>query len=371
MELHTIDLGGVSGAGGAVLRLDQDGLIDMPWATAMQSAGQMDFARGIRTDSTVPLARDLNYVLGYVRDNFRPGKYASVVKMVSIPDWAERWEVSKLTHTGSVQLSSQVGRQDIVTGDFSRDTTTGRVFEIVNGYKYWVREMVRAAKTGINPQTERAMAQAQAAEDFMDALVATGLVGSQYGSGGNRDLGLGLTGLANDPNVIADGILLGSAKSNTDGAWQDAAGADYDAVLGDLHTIITVPYVRSKERHNIDTLLMPIDEYNALNRLRPVGYAANALTTFEQEWSKRLGRPGNIIVWDRLSNIGTVAGGPRIVGLASTDENVAAYVMGKVYGVDQVREVTRGFEANASLVTGGVRILDSSGIVYMDLNPGA
>lgn len=371
MELQTIDLGGVSGGGGTVLRLDADGLIDMHWAAAAQQAGHMDFSRGVRSDSSVPLARDLNYVLEYVREHFRPLKYATVLQSENIPDWAERWEISKITGTGSVQLSSQVGRQDIVTGDFSRDTATGRMFEIVNGYKYWNRELIRAAITGINPQTERAMVQAQAAEEFLDALVATGLVGSQYGSGGARDLGLGLTGLANDANVIADGILLGTAKSNTDGAWQDAAGADFDLVLTDLHNGLSAVYTRSKEKHNADTIVMPLDEYNALNRLRPVGYAANVLTTFEQEWSKRLGRQGRIIVWDRLAALGTVVTGPRIVFLNASDKNVAAYVTGKVYGVDQVREVTRGFEANASLVTGGVRILDSSGIVYMDLNPGA
>jgi hypothetical protein len=58
------------------------------------------------------------------------------------------------------------------------------------------------------------MIQAQAAEEFLDALVATGLVGSQYGSGGARDLGLGLTGLGNDANVVADGIKLGTTKAS-------------------------------------------------------------------------------------------------------------------------------------------------------------
>jgi len=377
VEVTTVDLGfsdgagGASSGGGTVLRLDADGLIDLGWAQSMQQAGQMDFARGVRSDSAVPLARDLNYVLEFVREHYRPLKYATVLQSEPIPDWAERWEVSKVTGTGSVQLASQVGRQDIVTADFSRDTATGRVFEIVNGYKYWNRELIRAAVTGINPQTERAMAQAQAAEEFLDALIATGLVGSQYGSGGARDMGLGLTGLGNDANVITDGVLTGINKAGGDSAWQDAVAADFALVLDDLHNGLSAVYTRSKEKHNADTIVMPLDEYNALNRLRPAGYAANVLQTFEQEWAKRLGRPGRIIVWDRFAAIGTVATGPRIAYLNASDKNVAARITGKEYGVDQVREVTRGFEANASLVTGGVRILDSSGIVYQDLNPGA
>jgi hypothetical protein len=374
MQLHTVDLGfsdglgGASSGGGASLRLDSEGLIDLAWAQSMQANGAMDFAKGVRSDSAIPLARDLNYVLQFVREQYRPLKYAMVLQPEPIPDWAERWEISKVTSTGSVQLASQIGRQDIVTSDLSRDTATGRVFEIVNGYKYWNRELIRAAITGINPQTERAMVQAEAAEEFMDALVATGLAGSQYGSGGARDMGLGLTGLGNDANVVSDGIVTATTKaSGATGSWASAVAADFSLVLDDLHNLISAVYVRSKERHNADTLVMPLAEYNALNRLRPVAYAANVLQTFMTEWEKRLGKPGRIIVWDRFKALGTISTGPRIAALEASNKNVACYITGKPYGVDQVREVTRGFEANASLVTGGVRILDSSGIAYLDV----
>lgn len=367
MQVQTIDLGGVSGAGGAALRLDSDGFIDIPWATSMQAQGAMDFCHGARTDSAVPLARDLNYVLQFVREHYRPAKYATILPSDPVPDWAERWEISKITGTGSVQLASQIGREDIVTADISRDTATGRMFEVVNGYKYWTRELIRAAITGINPQTERAMAQAQAAEEFLDALCATGLVGSQYGSGGARDLGLGLTGLGNDANVVALGIVTATTKASTTKSWTTAVAADFALILDDLHNLLSEVYTRSKEKHNADTIVMPLDEFNALNRLRAAAFSANVLATFEQEWAKRLGRPGRIQVWDRFKDIGTVGSGPRVVAFNASDKNVAARITGKEYGVDQVREVTRGFEANASLVTGGVRILDASGMAYLDL----
>lgn len=374
MQLHTVDLGGIDGegavslGGGTALRLDSDGFIDIPWANSMQASGLMDFAKDSRArhDSAIPIARDLNYVLQTVREEYIPGVYASVLQTEDIPEWAERWEISKIQGAGGVQLSSQVGRQDIITADFSATSTTGRVFEIVNGYKYWNRELIRAAVTGINPQVERALIQAQAAEEFLDALVATGLVGSKYGAGGERDMGLGLTGLANDANVVADGLVTASTKTSTTTSWSTAVEADYGKVLDDLHKLISVPYVRSKERHRVDTIIMPMDEQIALNRLRPSNYAGNALQTFEAEWARVLGRPGRIIVWDRLKNIGSISNGPRIVALTSK-KSVAARIKGKEYGVDQVREVTRGYEANASLVTGGVRILDSSGIAYLDL----
>jgi hypothetical protein len=136
VQVHQIDLGGVSGAGGTALRLDDNGLIDMQLGAGHAERAGHGLLPRVRTDSAVPLARDLNYVLQFVRDNYRPLKYATVLQSEPIPDWAERWEVSKITGTGSVQLASQIGRSDIVTSDFSRDTATGRVFEIVNGYRY-------------------------------------------------------------------------------------------------------------------------------------------------------------------------------------------------------------------------------------------
>ncbi len=370
MELHHIDLGGVSGAGGAALRLDADGLIDMQWAQQAQASHQFDFCQGVRSDSAVPLARDLNYVLQHVREQYRPLKYAEVLPTDAVPDWAERWEVSKITGTGSVQLASQIGRDDIVTSDFSRDTTTGRMFEVVNGYKYWTRELIRAAILGVNPQVERAMIQAQAAEEFLDALCATGLVGSQYGSGGARDLGLGLTGLGNDANIVALGIVSADATkgaSTNTTSWTAATSADFAKVLDDLHNLLSAVYSNSKERHNADTIVMPLDEFNALNRLRPANYSANVIETFMEEWARRLGRPGRITVWDRFASLGTISTGPRVLAFEARDKNVAARITGKEYGVDQVREVTRAFEANASLVTGGVRVLDASGAAYLDL----
>jgi hypothetical protein len=353
--------------GGSALRLDS-GLIDMTWAAQMQASGLLDFQKDPRArfDSAIPIARDLNYVLATVRDEYVPGIYASVLQSEPIPEWAERWEISKISGAGGVQLSSQVGRQDIITADFAATTTTGKVFEIVNGYKYWARELVRAAITGINPQTERALLQAQAAEEFLDSLVATGLVGGRYGAGGERDMGLGLTGLANDANVVALGLVAASAKTSTTTSWTTAVPADYGSILNDLHALVSTPYVRSRERWRADTLLMPMDEMIALNRLRPSNFAGNALETFMSEWQRLLGKPGRIITWERLRAIGSIAAGPRLVAF-NASKTVAARITGKEYGVDQVREVTRGFEANASLVTGGVRILDASGIAYMDL----
>jgi hypothetical protein len=351
------------------MRLDSSGSIDVAWANSMQASGLLDFCKDPRArfDSAIPIARDLNYVLASVRESYVPGIYASVIQSESIPEWAERWEISKIQGAGGVQLSSQVGRQDIITADFSAISTTGRVFEIVNGYKYWNRELVRAAVTGINPQVERALIQAQAAEEFLDSLVATGLVGGRYGAGGERDMGLGLTGLCNDANVIALGLVPASAKASTTTSWTTATEADYGKVLNDLHALVSTPYVRSRERHKADTILMPMDEMIALNRLRPSNFAGNVLATFELEWAKLIGKPGRIITWERLKNIGSIAGGPRLVAFAASNKNVAARITGKEYGVDQVREVTRAYEANASLVTGGVRILDASGIAYMDL----
>lgn len=354
------------------LKLDRNGLIDLDWCRQAQDRGALrlgyPLSAGMRHDSSderndqlimdqsVPLARDLNYVLATVRDNYRPLKWAQVFGglIESVPDWAENWEISKIVGTGSIRPAGQLGPVDAPKGDFSRSSTTGRMIEMVNGYGYFNRELIRAARLGVNPSVERAMAQAQAADEFMDQLCATG-----------DSFGLGFTGIANNSDV-AGSLVVGTSKSTTT-SWTASTTADFDLVLRDCHALTDAVYVASKERRVADTMLMPLDEYQALNRLRPANYADNALTTFQKEWTAKAGKPTRIVVWDRLAAIGSISSGPRIVAFDS-DKLVVALMQGKAYGVDQVLEVPRGFEAFASLVTGGVRILDQSGIRYLDLN---
>ena len=115
------------------LRIDSaTGLIDEKWCAAQQRSGLMNFGRptfdvdseerfdaSTRADDAVPLARDLNYVLATVRDTYRPLKWASVLRTVSVPDWAERWEISKITGTGGIALLSNLQNSDFVQADFT------------------------------------------------------------------------------------------------------------------------------------------------------------------------------------------------------------------------------------------------------------
>jgi hypothetical protein len=365
VEIQRIELPGseASGGNGTRLKLDKRGNIDTAWAARVHADGLIDFSSGVtHSDSAVPLARDLNYVLQTTREQYRPLKYEGILQTLPIPDWSERWEISKVTGTGNIRLASQIGPRDIVRADFSRSSTTGRVFEMVNGYGFSTREMVRYAKLGINAETERATIQQEVAGEFLEALAATGLVGTDYAS-----LGLGLTGLGNDANVIAAGILLGSAGYSTTTSWTASTTADFALILKDLHRLTDEPYKRTKERKTADTLLLPLDEFQVINQQRPANYSNNVLTTFREEWQAKAGRPVRIIVWDRFAALGTVSAGPRLCAFDSSDVNVACMVTGKPYGVDQVLEVTRGIEVNCSLVTGGVRILNANGIAYMDL----
>lgn len=356
------------------LKLDRNGLVDLEWCRQAQNRGVLslgypswiagssdryDAADDVQLvqDASVPLARDLNYVLQHVKDNYRPTKWAQVFGglIESVPDWAENWEISKIVGTGSIRPAGQIGPVDAPKGDISRSTTTGRMIEMINGYGYFNRELVRAARLGVNPSVERAMAQAQAADEFMDQLCATG-----------DSFGLGFTGIANNGSVD-DTLVVATTKASTNTAWTDAVAADFDLVMTDLHRVTDAVYTTSKERRVADTILLPLDEYQSLNRMRPANYSDNALTTFMKEWTAKAGKPTRMVVWDRLAAIGSISSGPRVVAFDS-NKLVVALMQGKAYGVDQVLEVPRGFEAFASLVTGGVRILDESGIRYMDLD---
>lgn len=360
------------------LRIDsQTGLIDLKWCEAQQKAGLTHFGRptfnvdsderfdaSVRADDAVPLARDLNYVLQTVRDTYRPLKWASVMPTVSVPDWAERWEISKITGTGGIALVSNLQNSDFIQADFSRETTTGRMYEFGNGYRYATREMVRAAKLGINPSAERAMLQAQAADEFLDSIAATGKF-TQAGST-FQVFAAGFATLT--PSTDLPALVVASTKTTSSTtSWTTATAVEFGQVLDDLHKLTDAVYVNSKERRYADTLVMPLDEFQALNRIRAANFSANVLTTFQEEWNRKIGRQGRIVVWDRLKDLGTIGGGPRVVAFDGSSDQVAALVMGKPYGVDQVVEKLRGYEAVATLITGGFRALDTNGMAYMDL----
>lgn len=363
------------------LRFDSNGLIDLKWCERVQAQGLINLGRpvydvgsddrfdsNVRSDDAVPLARDLNYVLQTVRDTYRPLKWASILTTVAVPDWAERWEVSKITSTGSIALASHLQNSDFVQADFSRSTRTGVMYEFANGYRYNSREMVRAARLGINPSVERAMAQARAADELLELASATGKIPLNDGTT-HQLFAAGLATLT--PSTDLPALVTATTKTGAvDTAWFDATSADFGDVLTDLHRLTDAVYVNSKERRYADTIVMALDEFQALNRIRASNFSANVLTTFQDEWNRKIGRQGRILVWEHLKNIGTVSTGPRVVAFDGSDPDVAAVMVGKPYGVDQVLEVPRGFEAIASLVFGGFRTLDSNGIAYMDLHPG-
>lgn len=363
------------------LRLDsKTGLIDLKWCEQAQRNGLINLGRptfnvdsddrfdsAIRADDAIPLARDLNYVLQTVRDTYRPLKWASVLRTISVPDWAERWEVSKITSTGSITLASHLQNSDFVQADFSRATRTGVMYEFANGYRYASRELVRAARLGINPSVERAAAQRQAAEELLELSAATGKITLPNGTT-HQLFAAGLATLT--PGTDLPALVVASDKSagGSSTSWTSAVAADFGFILDDLHKVTDAVYVNSKERRYADTLVLPLDEYQAMNRTRAANFSANVLDTFMGEWRQKIGREPRMIVWDLLKDLGTISSGPRVVAFDSSDTDVAAIMIGKPYGVDQVLEVPRGFEAIASMVTGGFRTLDSNGIAYMDLD---
>ncbi len=360
------------------LRLDsKTGLLDLAWCAQAQKNGLLNLGRPVfatdgddrydsneRADEAVPLARDLNYVLQTVRDTYRPLKWASILRTVAVPDWAERWEVSKITGTGSISIASHLQNSDFAQADFSRATRTGVMYEFANGYRYQSRELVRAARLGINPSVERAQLQRQAAEELLELSAATGKIRLPNGTE-HQLFAAGLATLT--PSTDLPALVTASTKASTTTSWTTADAPDFSKILTDLHNLTDAVYVNSKERRYADTLVMPLDEFQALNRNRAANFSANVLDTFMTEWARKIGRQPRIEVWDLLKNLGTISTGPRIVAFDSSDLDVACIMMGKPYGVDQVLEVPRGFEAIASMVTGGFRTLDSNGIAYMDL----
>jgi len=202
--------------------------------------------------SSLALPRELNFVANFLRDNHRPFKWRTVMQIdMAIPRWAANYEVSKIDHAARLVPVDDLGPTDLPRPSLDRSTVTFPLVEFGAGYFYGDRELERAAALKMNPQTERAMANVRASEQFLDQVGASG---DPYSKG--------LPGLGNSPDVTP---TVAITKTGGGTIWSPAALAD--ELLQDLHNLINAVSETSLETHTPDTIILPQAQFNTLSRL--------------------------------------------------------------------------------------------------------
>ena len=315
---------------------------------------------GMRADD-VALAkeRELNVVIGAARDPlYRPFKWQRILRVEQVPALANIVEYDLIDGNGDIQPIPLVHNpDDLPDASIGRTTETFKLVRFGNKFQYTDEEMARAALLGESLSTRKAMHQRRAWEELLDQTCASGYVNG----------GISLIGLGNQPGVTLEPAL---PKTGGNLNWSVANTPTAQEILQDLHNICNRIELQSNENHTCDLIILPLAEFQILASTRIADTQETVMQRWNNEWAARrqgMG-PGRLEVWNRFSNLNAAGNAARLVGMDSKDPDVAALLMADPYGVKYVEKKAWQTTAYATGRFGGVRVLDTSGIVYMDLD---
>lgn len=194
-------------------------------------------------------------------------------------------------------------------------TNTGVIRSIGNSFQYTkqdVRRVLEARRQGRQTEVldvDRVVQCREMMERKKDQICAYGDPLAQ------------LPGIFKNPNITllsASTPATGTSKRWTAG---DKTGAE---VLKDLRTLVSQVRLQSKGIHTVNTIVMPIEEAEALSVMPLLSNNENQITVLQQfqQSQAALNRPVNIITWNRASTADAAGTGPRILAYENLPRNL-------------------------------------------------
>lgn len=312
----------------------------------------------------------------------RPTKFRQILRIdTSIPWWMESYEYDLVQETAQ-WLPTQEFTEDFATASVKLGKESFPLVEMISGYRYRNREMVRAAKLGQNLDSARAAAVFKKAETTLDHIAADGTLD------GAKALHPLIKGIYNQTSVSAGSdtstFQSGSAVRVIQGfssgaSWEhqysqidtlDKREAWFQRVVDDVLRLETASERATKETTPIDKVVLPLSVAPLMQVVRPYGGDQSV----EQAILSRARFIKSIVYWNRPDAKQYGADSThkrRIVGLASNDMDAARFVLPRAPLPGRPVQVVQGVHVPVTMVLGGFnsKMLDS--IVYADLaDPG-
>jgi len=288
---------------------------------------------------------ELTQVIGTVRDNYRPSKFRSVLRVRSdIAEWADRVEVHKITEKADIKPVALIHGDQFPLPSLDKTSLSLKMIQFAAAYRYGDLEIKKAQKMGMSLDTERATSNALKAEQLLDQIAASG-----------DTFGIGLPGLGNNSDVPTVTAVTKDAGGTT---W---AVATADELLTDLHALVDAVYSNTNETRRADTIVLPLSQFQIVQRLR----VSDSTETVASVFLRQRQDPVRFAVWNRFATLGSGTT-PRACALDSSSEDVAAMLISREWTADAPRRVPMGWQVEENLIAGGVMIKDAKGIAYMD-----
>lgn len=192
---------------------------------------------------------------------------------------------------------------------------TGVIRSIGDSFQYTkqdIRRVLESRRQGRQAETldvERIVYAREVMERKKDQIAAFGDTLSQ------------LPGILKNTNVT---LLTASAPaSGSSKKWTgpDKVGTE---VLKDLRRLVSQVRTQSKGIHTVNTIVMPIEELEAISVMPLIPSGDNQVTVLAQFLTSQtaMGRPTEIIAWNRAATADAAGTGPRVLAYENSPRNL-------------------------------------------------
>lgn len=340
---------------------------------------QKDFQITLDSGETIAVPRDMfTHVEKMALARVRPTKFREVLQIdSSIPWYMESYEYDLMKETAQ-WTPAQEFSDDFAAAAVSIGKERFPLVELVSGYQYRDREIVRANAIGFSLDAARAAAVLKKAETMLDHIAIDGTLD------GVRVLDGSIKGLFNQTATgaasSASSFTQGTAVRVTDGfatgaSWEyQKSQATTDAlhnvwcerVINDVLKLEIVSERATAETTPIDKVVLPLSVAPLLQNTKVFSNG----DSIEKEILKRARYIKSVIYWNAADAQAFGADGThkrRIVGLPSNDLDAARIVMPRAPTPGKPIQILHGVRVPVNMVTGGFNSKILHSLVYADL----
>ena len=311
----------------------------------------------------------LEYVEKTIYDRIKPSSFRSILKVdSSVPEWMEFVGYDKVIEDAE-WVPAQEYTEDFALANMRVEGDRYPLLELVSGYMFTKRQLIRASKTGMPLETAVPMSIAKKGERILDSIAADGTLNGTkaFIPGG---------GLYNNANATRLGVTAGTtAIGGTALSWElqfaavttdDEYNAACEAIINDLILIEETSDTVTEEGAPADTIVLPKSVRPLLRKKKTYGQA-----TVEQEFLDRAVYVNRLRYWDKPDKRAYGAAGStrRIVAMAAGDEDIAKFALPQapVPGAPW-RTRNGGVYTPMSMVVGGFQSKAPQAVFYADLD---
>lgn len=258
---------------------------------------------GLDGNQSAIFARELEFIMTTTYDKlYTKKKFALLIPISNEVDTgAETYTYESWDMVGIMKIiarySDNLPRSDVFAKKF-----THNIHSLGGSFGYTIQEVRATAMAGKPLNARKADTVRQADEQAINRIAWNG------------DADAGLLGMLSQPNVPAATVPAG--VTTTFVPWVGASSKNADEILTDLNNLVDDIVSISKEVHEANTVIMPIDQHSKL-KSTPQGTGTD--TTIMQYW---LNAHPEIQLVERVVELNDVAplpsggGGPSDVAMA-------------------------------------------------------